>query len=139
MKAKYLILLVFPALVFLSCSSALDNSVTIKNTASEAVQVNIFGKVLTIKTGATQIIKDISKGSYKYETTYSIPANVSSSQVEGSATGTLEITAGTNIQMFFASRIQKTTGGGSSSAQDTYVLVVSVSSSDAIPSGTTTP
>ncbi len=140
MKIKYLILLFLPVLLLLSCSSALDNSITISNFAQETVSVNMLGKLITIKSGATVVVKGISKGTYNYVTTYNIPTGISTSQVEGNASGSLVITAGTRIRINFASRLQQSTSsGGGSSNQITYVLIVSVSSSDPVASTTTSP
>lgn len=129
MKSRLLLLLVLPSLLFLSCSSALDNSITIRNSAAETVYVNVLGRVLTVKPGTSQAIKNISKGTYAYATEYALPSGVSGSSIDGNGTGSLVMTAGTQISIFYSSRIQVATGSGTS-GQSTYILVVTVSSSD---------
>ena len=136
MKKLYILLLLL-GLVSISCSSALDNSITIKSLASEDVYVNILGKTLTVKSGTTQVIQNISKGTYAFSTTYKVPSSVSGTTVEGTASGNLVITAGTNINIFYASRIQVSQATGSGTAQSTYVLVASISSSDPVTTTTT--
>lgn len=135
MKSRILLLLLLPSLLFLSCSSALDNSITIKNGSAESVTVNILGKVLTLKSGTSQVVKNISKGTYSYAVNYIVPSGITQSSVEGNANGSLIMTAGTEISMYFSYRIQTTTGGGSSGGLNTYIFIVTVSSSD---SNTTT-
>lgn len=124
--------------LFVSCSPALDNSVTVKNIAQETVYLNIFGKIITVKSGGTQTIKNIQKGSYGYATTYTIPAAASSSSVEGNAEGNLMLDAGTRISILYASRLQASQSGGGAANQLSYVLVVSVSSNDKVSSGGST-
>ena len=137
MKKIYILLLLLGVLS-IRCSSALDNSITIKSIATEDVYVNILGKTLTIKSGTTQVIQNISKGTYSYQTTYKIPTSVSGTTVEGNASGNFVVTAGTKVNIYYASRIQVSQAtGGSGTAQSSYVLVASISSSDPVTSSTT--
>ncbi len=131
--------MLLPLLFLLSCSSALDNSINIRNNATEKVYVNILGKLLTLNSGASVVVKDISKGTYNYVTTYALPTGITTTSVEGSVSGALILTAGTRVSMYFSSRLQQATSGSSSGGQLTYVLVGSVSSSDPVSSTTVAP
>lgn len=135
MKIKALLVLLFPCLLFMSCSSALKNDITVKNAAAENVYLNILGRIVTVKPGSTQIIENVAKGSYDYSTAFTLPSGVSASSVEGKGSGTVALGPGTHIAIYYTSRIQIATGSGQS-GQATYVLVVTVSTSD--PSSTTT-
>jgi hypothetical protein len=136
MKTKALLILLLPCLFFMSCSSALKNDITVTNAAAATVTINVLGKVLIVPPGTSQIIKDISKGSYSYSTSYALPSGVQTSSIEGNATGQLALSAGTHIYVFYSSRIQIATGSGGT-GQQTYILVVTVSSSDAVSTTTT--
>ncbi|MEM4270985.1 MAG: hypothetical protein QXO70_02725 [Candidatus Pacearchaeota archaeon] len=130
----YLFLLVVG--IVTGCSSALDNSFTIKSIAQETVFVNFLGRLITVKPNSTQIIQNISKGTYAFSTSYNVPSGVTSTSVEGDAEGTVELKEGTRIYLFFSSRIQQTQGSGGAGAQNSYILVASLSSSDKIVSST---
>jgi hypothetical protein len=135
MKNKIFIVPLLLLTIFLSCSPALDNEITIRSIALENVYVNILGKLVTIKPNGLQTIKYIPKGTYSYSTTYTVPSVANSSSVEGPATGTLTLEAGTKVSIFFASRLTQAQGAGSS-GQVTYVLVASVSSNSPTTTGT---
>ena len=135
MKKIYALLLLL-GLTALSCSSALDASITVKSLASENVYLNVLGKTITIAPGKTVVINDISAGTYDYQTTYTVPANVSGTTVEGSPSGAIKITAGTKVNILYASRVQSTSSGSSSASQASYILSVSISSSDPVTTTT---
>ena len=136
MKKIYALLLLL-GFTAISCSSALDASITIKSLASENVYLNVLGKTVTIAPGKTVVINDISAGTYDYQTTYAVPSGVSGTTVEGSPSGTFTITAGTKVNILYASRVQTTSAtGGSTAAQSSYILSVSISSSDPVTTTT---
>lgn len=134
-------LLVIPVAVVLlllpACSISMDNSVTVRNTASESVHLNFLGKVISLKPNASVVIKNVDKGTYNYVTSFDIPASVNTASSEGSGSGQLEIGIGTRVSIFYSSRIQVSTSGGASGAQSTYVLITTVSSSDKVNSSST--
>jgi hypothetical protein len=134
MKKIYALLLLL-GFTAISCSSTVDASITVKSLASENVYLNVLGKTITIAPGKTVVINDISEGTYDYQTTYAVPSGVSGTTVEGSPTGSFKITAGTKVNIFYSSRVQ-TTSSTSTTAQSSYILTVSISSSDPVTTTT---
>lgn len=139
MKPRYLIVFILLALLVNSCSPALDNSIVISSIAGDKVVVNILGKLITVSPKETRTIKQVAKGSYEYSTSYTVPSGITSSSVEGKASGTIIMGPQTKINIFFSSREEVSTSTGGSAQQKTYVLVATVSSSDKVSSETTSP
>lgn len=134
--AAFLILLLISGV---GCGGELTNNVTIKNTATNNIYFNAFGRVLTVTPGQTQIVRNVQKGDYTYSTSYDIPTGVTGTSSEGAISGTLSLGPSTKISVYYSSRIQQE-AGSSGSAQSSYILIATVSSSDRITSdGTTTP
>lgn len=127
MKSKLFVgLSIVILLAFSGCEVKVDNSVTFKNLASETVYVNFLGKVITLKSGQSQVIKEIQKGEYAYETAYDVPDGVNGASVEGATSGTMEIKAQTKVYVLYVSHL---VGTGSTL---TYVLSATISSSDKV-------
>jgi hypothetical protein len=135
MKKIYALLLLL-GFTAICCSSAQDASITVKSLASENVYLNVLGKTITVAPGKTVVINDITAGTYEYQTTYAVPSGVSGTTVEGTPSGSFKITAGTKVNIMYTSRIQSTSAGGSSASQSSYILTVSISSSDPVTSTT---
>jgi hypothetical protein len=113
-------IMVLTALLYMGCSSSINNNITINNLSEGDVYVNFRGSVIDIASGQTSVISNIPKGSYTYSTTYNVPAGVSGSATEGNMTGTLTVNAGTKILILYSSTLL----GG------TYTISVSISDSD---------
>ncbi len=136
MKKIYALLLLL-GFTAICCSSAQDASITVKSLASENVYLNVLGKTITVAPGKTVVINDITAGTYDYQTTYAVPSGVSGTTVEGTPNGSFKITAGTKVNILYGSRIQSSgSGSGSSATQSSYVLTVSISSSDPVTTTT---
>ncbi len=120
------------------CGGELTNSVTVKNTATNNVYLNAFGRVLTITPGQTQIVRNVQKGDYTYETSYDIPSGVTGTSAEGAISGSMTLGPSTKITIYYSSRIQQE-AGSSGSAQSSYILIATVSSSDRSSTGSTSP
>lgn len=132
------ILVVF--LLLQGCGGTLNNSVTVKNSATNNVYLNIFGKLLTLTPGQTQVIKNVQKGDYAYETSFDVPSGVTGSSAEGSANGTLSMGPATKVTIFYTSRLQTQQGGGGAGGQQSnYILIITISSSDKSTGETTSP
>ncbi|MCC6550726.1 MAG: hypothetical protein IT279_11715 [Ignavibacteriaceae bacterium] len=137
---KLLIHLFLVIFLFLQgCGGTFNNSVTVKNSATNNVYLNIFGKLLTLTPGQTQVIKNVQKGDYAYETSFDVPSGVSGSSAEGSANGLLSIGPSTKVTIFYTSRLQTQQGGGASGGQANYILIVTISSSDKSEGESTSP
>lgn len=129
MNRKIFLTVIFSILIASSgCELKVDNSVTFKNLASETVYVNFLGKVFTLKSGQMQIIKEIQKGTYAYETAYEVPSGVTGGSTQGAVSGTMEIKAQTNVYVLYTSQIVGT------GLTVNYVLSATISSSDKVTS-----
>jgi hypothetical protein len=122
MKKKYAVLFILLSFcaAFVSCSSNLDNSITLKNLAAGDIHVNFRGSEIVVPSGETKTIKNIVPGTYTYSTTYEVPAAAKTSSVTGGLSGSLVIKPGTKILILYSSSFQ----------DDTYVIGATVSNSD---------
>lgn len=127
------ILLILFSLLFLNCDEEVHNSITFRNLASGDVYVNFFGEVFTVRTGASQTVRDLPHGLFSYSTTYEIPAGVQSSSTEGAVSGEVQINADTKIMVLYSSALQGT------GTQLTYVLSATISTNDKVIKNPTTP
>lgn len=100
---KILAVLFISVFTFLGCSSDSDTSLSLKNLAAGSIYLNFRGEITTVPAGQTVILSNLPKGSYEYVTTYSIPANASSSTAVGDLTGEIKIKAGTKVLILYSS------------------------------------
>lgn len=120
---KILILFVLTSLcviTFISCSTSVDNGITIKNLASGDIHLNFRAELTTVKSGGEVTLSSLPKGVYEYNTTYELPPGVTSSSAEEGVAGQLTIKAGTKILIVYSSAI----------IGDAYVLSATLTSSD---------
>jgi len=122
MKAWLLSTAVFllPLLLFWGCSNSINNSISFKNISAGDVYINFRGSVITVASGQTSVLSNVPKGIYDYSTTYSIPAGASGANIQGNATGTLTLKAGTKIQFLYSSTL----------FNGTYTIYITISNSD---------
>lgn len=140
MKKLFTPLFLAGFLLLQGCGGTLNNSITVKNSATNTVYLNILGKLITLTPGQTQVIKNVQKGEYSYTTSYDVPSGVTGSSTEGSATGLVSIGPSTKITIFYTSRIQAQLGGGGAGGQQSnYILIVTISSSDKSSGESTAP
>ncbi len=102
------------------CSSSVDNSIKFKNFASGDIYINFRGELITVASGKTVEIKDVTKGTYTYSTTYEVPANTQSTSVQGAVSGDITMKAGTKVLIVFSSTF----------VDGTYTVYATFSSSD---------
>ena len=120
---KILILFVLTslcAITFISCSTTVNNGITIKNLASGDIHLNFRAELTTVKVGGEVTLSSLPKGLYEYNTTYEIPAGIISSQAEEGVSGQLTLKAGTKILIIYSSAI----------IEDVYILSATLTSSD---------
>ena len=103
-----------------SCSSSVENSLTIQNLASNDIFLNFRASLIQVKSGEVVELKELPKGSYGYETIYEIPSGATGSSTEGEASGEFLIRAGTKILVVYTSTF----------IDNNYVLFASVTSSE---------
>ncbi len=128
---KSAILLILFSLIFLNCNEEVHNSITFRNLASGDVYVNFFGEVITVRTNASQTVRDLPQGVFSYSTTYEKPAGVQSSSTEGAVSGEIEFKADTKIMVLYSSSLQGT------GTQLTYIISATISSNDKVINPTT--
>jgi hypothetical protein len=102
------------------CSGKVNDSVTFKNLAIGTVYVNFRGDAITINPGSSTTVQEIPKGTYTYDTNFSLPTDAIGGSAQGSVKGTLTITAGTKISILYTSTL----------INGAYILYATISSSD---------
>ena len=109
------------------CSAKINNSITFTNLSQGNVIVNFRGEAITITPGNSVIVQEIPKGTYNYDTNYSIPANATSGSSQGAVSGNLIISAGTKILILYSSTL----------IDGAYILIATISNSDnqGVPTG----
>ncbi len=117
---KILVVLFIAILTFGGCSSKYETNLTLKNMAAGAIYLNFRGEVITVPAGKTVILKDLPKGTYAYITTYSVPANASSSSAIGDLDGEIDVKAGSKVFILYSSTFE----------ENRYIIYASRTSSD---------
>lgn len=131
MKKQLIILLTLVAIslvTFTSCEPFIENKITIKNLAAAPVQLNIRGQLYTIipdnHIGEPEItvLNDFKKGTFEYETIYTLPSGATEFSAEGDVSGEMVLNAGTEILLVYTSVL----------TDSAYVIYGSMTSSDDI-------
>jgi hypothetical protein len=122
-----LLFCIFLSFIILNgCSGKVNNSVTFNNLALGTVYVNFRGNAITVAPNSTVLVQEIPKGTYNYDTNFSLPTGAIGGSEQGAYKGTMTISAGTKISVVYTSTL----------INGAYVLFATVSSSD--DQGTTT-
>lgn len=117
---KILVVLFISIFVFFGCSSEYETTLTLKNLAAGAIYLNFRGEITTVASGKTVTIKDLKKGVFSYNTTYAVPAGVTTSTAVGELSGTVKFNGGTKVLILYRSTL----------SEDTYTIYASLSSND---------
>jgi hypothetical protein len=142
MKKQLIVLFTLVAIslvIFSSCEPFIENKITVRNLASGAVKLNIRAKLYDIAAGQTLVLNDFKKGTFEYETMYSVPSSATTFSAEGDVSGSMILNAGTEILLVYTSTIDSSN----------YVIYGSMTSTDDVNrvdpfadgtgTGTTTP
>lgn len=108
MKKQIVILLsivVLSVISFTSCEPFLVNKIIVRNLAADEVQINLRAKTYKIPSGETLVLNDLKKGTFQYNSTYSIPAGVTETETEGEFEGEVVLNAGTEILFIYRSSL----------------------------------
>lgn len=108
MKKQIVILLslvILSVISFTSCEPFIENKITARNLAAAEVKLNIRGQLYSIPAGETLILNDFKKGSFEYETIYSVPAGATQFSAEGDVSGELVLNAGTEVLIVYTSTL----------------------------------
>jgi hypothetical protein len=108
------------AITFISCSTSVDNGITFKNLASGDIHINFRATLTTVRAGEEVMLSGLPKGLYEYNTTYELPAGITSSTADENVSGQVDIKAGTKILIVYSSVIEG----------DIYKLFATKTSSD---------
>ena len=93
------------AITFISCSTSVNNSLTLKNLASGDIHVNFRAELTTVRSGETIVLENLPQGLYEYNTTYEIPPGVQTSQADEDVSGQVTFKAGTKILIVYSSAV----------------------------------
>jgi len=131
MKKILILVLLFPivTLILTGCSTTGENGLTIKNGASNKIYINFRGSLISIDASSSMEIKDITRGTYTYETTFEIPAGTMTTKTEGAVSGQVTLNAGTKVLIVYSSTF----------SDGIYTLSATISSSDDIYGGNDDP
>ncbi len=117
----FLFVLATMALIgFTSCEPFIENKIIAKNLAAGDVQLNIRGQVYNVPSGETIILSDFKKGTFEYETIYTLPAGVTDFSSEGDVAGEMVLNAGTEVLLVYTSTL----------TEGAYVVYGSMTSTD---------
>ncbi len=99
----FLFVLATMALIgFTSCEPFIENKITIRNEALESVTVNIRGQLHEVNgNGGVLILNDFKKGTFEYETLYTLPDGISDFSAEGDVAGEIVLNAGTEVLLSY--------------------------------------
>ena len=107
------------------CTNSVANSLTFKNGASNKIYINFRGSLIPVDAQKTMEIKDITGGTYSYETTFEVPAGTTSTTSDGAVAGDVSLSAGTKILVVYSSIF----------SDGVYTLSATISSSDDLSDG----
>lgn len=123
MKKQLIILFTLVAISlisFTSCEPFIENKITLRNLAAADVQLNIRGELHRISSGQSLVLNDFKKGTFEYETIYSLPFGATEFSAEGDVSGEMVLNAGTEILLVYTSVL----------TDSAYVIYGSMTSSD---------
>lgn len=122
MKFKLpLVICIILSFIFINgCSGKVNNSVTFQNLALGTVYVNFRGAAITVNPEGSAIVQEIPKGTYNYDTNFSLPVDAIGGSAQGAIKGNLTITAGTRITILYTFTL----------INGAYILYATISSSD---------
>ena len=123
MKKQLIILFTLVAIfiiTFTSCEPFIENKITIRNLAAAEVKLNIRGQLYSVNAGQSLVLNDFKKGTFEYETIYSLPLGATEFNAVGDVSGEMKLNAGTEILLVYTSVF----------TDSSYVIYGSMTSSD---------
>ena len=125
MKKQIVILfsmVILSVISFTGCEPLIENKITARNLAAAEVRLNIRGQLYSIPAGETLILNDFKKGTFEYETIYSVPAGATEFSAEGDVAGEMVLNAGTEVLIVYTSTL----------VDESYTVYGSMTSTDDI-------
>lgn len=124
MKKQLIILFTLVAIsliAFTNCEPFIQNKITFRNLAAADVKVNIRAHLYNVPSGETIILSDFKKGTFEYESIYSLPFGATEFTAVGDVSGEMVLNAGTEILLVYTSVLvdsQYTIYGSMTSSDD---------------------
>lgn len=94
---------------FTGCEPFIENKITVENRASGDVKFIIAGKTYDVAANSSLVLPDFKKGTFAYETVYSVPFGITDASAEGAVAGNMVLNAGTEISLIYTSIMDETT------------------------------
>jgi len=124
MKKQLIILFTLVAIsliTFTSCEPFIKNKITLRNLAAAEVKLNIRGQLYSVNAGQSLVLGDFKKGTFEYESIYSLPLGATEFSAVGDCSGEMLLNAGTEILLVYTSVLtdsQYTIYGSMTSSDD---------------------
>jgi len=106
MKKQLTILFTLVAIsliTFTSCEPLIENKITLRNLATAEVKLNIRGQLHSVNPGQSVVLGDFKKGTFEYETIYTLPSGTTKFTAVGDVSGEMVLNAGTEILLLYTS------------------------------------
>jgi len=103
MKKIFSCLFLIIVFSFYGCKTTIDNRVSFKNSSETNLIINFRGQEIKVDIGQKADVNEIPKGTYSYDTNFSIPPNATTKSTFGDVSGTVIINAETKILVIYTS------------------------------------
>jgi hypothetical protein len=108
MKKQVIILFAFAIVSFISltsCEPFIENKVTVRNLAAAPIHLNIRAQLYDVAPGETLVLSDFKKGTFEFETIYSVPSVAQNFSAEGDVAGEMVLNGGTEVLLVYSSTL----------------------------------
>lgn len=105
MRKNLIIFLAITGMIFgfISCESFIENKITVDNSSASNIELLIAGKSYDIPSNSNLVLSDFKKGTFAYQTIYTVPFGVTTATAEGDVSGEITLLAGTEVLLKYTS------------------------------------
>ena len=96
-------LVVISIISFTGCEPFIENKITVQNQAAGDVRLVVAGKSYDVLSNSSLVLPDFKKGTFAYETVYSVPFGITDASAEGAVAGNFVLNSGTEILLQYTS------------------------------------
>lgn len=96
-------LIVISIISFTGCEPFIENKITVQNQAAGDVKLVVAGKTYDVLSNSSLVLPDFKKGTFAYETVYSVPFGITDASAEGAVAGNFVLNSGTEILLQYTS------------------------------------
>jgi hypothetical protein len=96
-------LVVISIISFTGCEPFIENKITVQNQAAGDVRLVVAGKTYDVLSNSSLVLPDFKKGTFAYETVYSVPFGITDASAEGAVAGNFVLNSGTEILLQYTS------------------------------------